>query len=63
LNGKTIVKIPEDESSILRAVSEYRPVIEEALKSIDEYLNLTIPDNKLRNKVKDEVLSRITGQK
>jgi hypothetical protein len=63
LNGKTVVKIPEDESLILKAVSEYRPILEEALKRIDEYLESTIPDNKIRNKVKDDVWLRITGQK
>jgi hypothetical protein len=63
LNGKTTVKIPEDESLISKAVSAYRPVLEEALRRVNEYLESTIPDSKLRNKVKDEVWLRITGQK
>jgi hypothetical protein len=40
---------------ILKAVSVYRPVLEEALRRVNEYLESTMPDSKLRNKVKDEV--------
>jgi hypothetical protein len=63
LNGKTVVRIPKDEPLILKAVTEYKPILEEAMKRISEYLESTIPDNKLRDKVKDEVWLRITGQK
>jgi len=61
LSGKTVIKIPEDENLILKVVNEYEPILKETLKKVDEYLNSTIADGKLRSRVKDEVMLRITG--
>jgi hypothetical protein len=36
---------------ILKVVSVYRLVLEEALRRVNEYLESIMPDSKLRNKV------------
>lgn len=63
LNGKTTVKIFKDEKLVERAVREYGAVLREVKKRINEYLESTIPDRKLRERIKDDVWKKLTGQK
>ena len=63
LNGKTVVRIPKSERMIRKAVKEYRPILTESLKRIDEYLTSVVPDDRIRKKMKNEVWMRVTGQK
>ena len=63
LNGKTTVKIFKDEKLIREAVREYASLLREVKKRINDYLESTIPDRKLRKRIKDEVWKKLTSQK
>ncbi len=63
LNGKTTIKIFKDEKLIERAVRDYGSLLREAKKRINEYIESTIPDRKLRKRIKDDVWKKLTGQK
>jgi len=63
LNGKTTVKIFKDEKLVREAVRSYASLLREVKKRINEYLESTIPDRKLRNRIKDDVWKKLTGQK
>ncbi|MHA1506786.1 MAG: HsdM family class I SAM-dependent methyltransferase [Candidatus Asgardarchaeia archaeon] len=63
LNGKTEVKIPKDKNLVFKAVQEYKPIIEEAKRKIDEVLNSMINNRKVRDKVRELVWLKITGQR
>lgn len=63
LNGKTTVRIFKDEKLIERAVREYGSLLREVKKRINEYLESTIPDRKLRARIKNDVWKKLTGQK
>lgn len=63
LNGKTTVKIFKDEKLIREAVRAYASRLREVKKRINEYLESTIPDRKLRKRIKDDVWKKLTGQK
>ena len=63
LNGKTTVKIFKDEKLVKESVRSYASLLREVKKRINEYLESTIPDRKLRKRIKDEVWKKLTGQK
>ena len=63
LNGKTTIKIFKDEKLIERAVRDYGSFLREVKKRINEYVESTIPDRKLRKRIKDDVWKKLTGQK
>ena len=63
LNGKTTVKIFKDERLIREAVREYGSLLRQVKERINEYLESTIPDRKLRKRIKDNVWKKLTGQK
>jgi type I restriction enzyme M protein len=63
LNGKTTVKIFKDEKLVTESVRAYASLLREVKKRINEYLESTIPDRKLRKRIKDDVWKKLTGQK
>jgi type I restriction enzyme M protein len=63
LNGKTTVKIFKDEKLVKEAVRAYASLLREVKKRVNEYLESTIPDRKLRKRIKDDVWKKLTGQK
>ncbi|MDH5266451.1 MAG: N-6 DNA methylase [Candidatus Bathyarchaeota archaeon] len=61
LNGKTTIRIFKDEKLIREAVREYGSLFREVKKRIIEYLESTIPERKLRDKIKAKVWERIVA--
>jgi hypothetical protein len=59
INGHTKIRIPLDKSLVEKAVKEYEPLLRETKKRISDFLEATVPDRKLREKVKDVVWERL----
>jgi len=59
LNGHTTIRIPEDEKLIKKSVEEYSKLLKDAKKLVSEFVDSSIPDKKLRKKVKAEVWRRL----
>jgi type I restriction-modification system DNA methylase subunit len=59
LAGKTRIPIPLDEDVLKKAVEERGKLIRDAKAKIEEFLNETIVDRKLKEKVRIEVFKRL----
>jgi hypothetical protein len=59
LAGKTRVTIPTDEDVLKRAVEERTKLLKDARARLEEFLNETIADRKLREKVRFEAFRRL----
>jgi type I restriction-modification system DNA methylase subunit len=59
LAGKTKITIPIDESVLKKAVEDRSRLIRNAKAKLEEFLNETLADRKLREKVKFEVFRRL----
>jgi type I restriction-modification system DNA methylase subunit len=59
LSGYTSIKIPKDDSIIKKAVEEHDRSLREVGKIINEYVESSVPDRKLRDKIKHEVWRRL----
>jgi type I restriction enzyme M protein len=59
LAGKTNIPIPEDENILKKAVEERGRLLEQARRKVEEFLNETIADKKLREKVRFNVFKRL----
>jgi type I restriction-modification system DNA methylase subunit len=59
LAGKTRVTIPTDEGVLRRAVEERAKLLKDARARLEEFLNETIADRKLREKVRFEAFRRL----
>jgi type I restriction-modification system DNA methylase subunit len=59
LAGKTKVTIPTDEDVLKRAVEERTKLLKDARARLEEFLNETIADRKLREKVRFEAFRRL----
>jgi len=60
LSGYTSIKIPKDDSIIKKAVEEHDRSLREVEKLINEYVESSVPDRKLRDKIKHEVWRRLS---
>jgi len=58
LAGKTRIPIPEDNNILEKAVEERGRLLRDARKAVEDFLNETIADKKLREKVRFEVFRR-----
>ena len=59
LAGKTRIIIPTDEDMLRRAVEERTKLLKDARAKLEEFLNETIADRKLREKVRFEAFRRL----
>lgn len=59
LNGCTSIKIPTNEAVIKRLVKEYGKLLKDAKKLVSDFVDSSIPDRKLRERVKAEVWRRL----
>ena len=59
LAGKTRVSIPKDEEAVKRIVEEYGKLVKDAKKLVEDFINETITDRKLREKVRFKVRERL----
>jgi len=59
LAGKTNIPIPEDKNILEKAVEERGKLLRDARKVVEDFLNETITDKKLREKVRFEVFRRL----
>jgi type I restriction-modification system DNA methylase subunit len=59
LAGKTRIPIPEDENMLKQAVEERERLLEQARRSVEDFLNEAIADKKLREKVRFKAFKRL----
>jgi len=59
LAGKTRVSIPKDEEAVKKIVEEYGKLVKDAKKLVEDFINETITDRKLREKVRFKVRERL----
>ena len=59
LGGYTSIKLPKSENIIKKAVEEYEKSMSEVKKFISDYVESSVPDRKLRDKIKHEVWRRL----
>jgi len=59
LAGKTSILIPEDESTLASIVAKQIEVVRELASKIDEFLELSVTDKKLREKIKPLLLHKL----
>jgi hypothetical protein len=59
LAGKTSIPIPEDENILKKAVEERGRLLEHARRKVEDFLNETIADKKLREKIRFNVFKRL----
>ncbi|PUA32398.1 MAG: hypothetical protein B7O98_07015 [Zestosphaera tikiterensis] len=59
LAGKTKIMVPKDENILKKAVEERRKFLEEARMKIEEFINETITDKKLREDVKFKAFKKL----
>jgi len=59
MNGVRNIRIPKEERMVEKAVDEYSSTLRAARKAINEFLESSVPDRRLRQKVKDEVWKRL----
>jgi len=59
-SGYTSIKVPKDENTIKKAVEEYDKSLREVRKIVNDYVESSVPDRKLRDKIKYEVLRRLS---
>lgn len=60
MNGHTTINIPIDERTLKKAVKEYSRLLKDARTVIDHFVEESIPDKKLRERIKSEVWKRLT---
>ncbi len=59
LNGHTTVMVPKERSEVKRAVGDYGNAFEKTEKKINEILGDSIPDRKIRERVKSTVWKKL----
>jgi len=61
LAGKTSISVPEDKSTLASILAKQEEVVRELASKIDEFLELNITDNKLREKIKPLLMRKLLG--
>ena len=59
-SGYTSIKVPKDEYRIKKVVQEYDKSLKDVRRLVDSYVEASVPDRKLRDRVKAEVWRRLT---
>jgi len=59
LSGYTSIKVPKNENVIKKAIKNYEKTIRETKKLVNDYVESSVPDKKLRDRIKSEVWRRL----
>jgi type I restriction enzyme M protein len=60
MNGHTAIKVPLDDNLLTKAVKEHSHLLKDAKKVVSRFIEESIPNKKLRERVKGEVWKRLT---